>query len=120
MYPKGFSQLIVILYREEESGKRYPGLFVLMFNKKQEGYKYLFKEILEILTLEKRSKLKLLSYTIDFEKVLIYATRDIFGEVRQIGYYYHYCRNIGEEIRDFGLLKSGDLINDTNKLLEDL
>ena len=120
MYPKGFSQLIVILYIDEESGKRYPGLFALINNKKQEGYKYLFKKILDILTLENTSNKKILSYTIDFEKGLINATRYIFGEIRQIGCYYHYCRNIREEIRDLGLLKIEDLMDNTKSLLEDL
>ena len=71
MYLKEFSQLIVILYRDEGSGKHYPGLFALINNKKQEGYKYLFKKILDILTLENTSNIKLLSYTINFEKGLI-------------------------------------------------
>ena len=44
LYPKVFSQLIVILYIDDKSGKRYPGLYALINNKKEEGYKYLFKK----------------------------------------------------------------------------
>ena len=42
IFPPGFIQLIVILYRDDNSGVRYPGLFALINNKKFEGYKYLF------------------------------------------------------------------------------
>ena len=94
LYPKGFSQLIVILYIDDKSGKRYLGLFALIGNKKEEGYKYLFSKIKYILTLENSSPLKLQIYFIDFEKALINATKEIFSKSRQIGCYYHYCRNI--------------------------
>ena len=85
LYPKGFSQLIVILYIDDKSGKRYPGLFALINNKKEEGYKYLFSKIKYILTLENSSPLNLQTDYIDFEKALINATKDIFSKSRQIG-----------------------------------
>ena len=91
LYPEGFSQLIVILYRDENSGKRYPGLFALINNKKEEGYKYLFSKIKYLLTLENEDELNLHTYTIDFEKALINASKEIFSKIRQIGCYYHYC-----------------------------
>ena len=40
LYPSGFNQLIVILYRDDNSGVRYPGLFALINNKKYEGFIY--------------------------------------------------------------------------------
>ena len=76
--PPGFVQLIVILYRDESSGKRYPGLFALINNKKEAGYIYLLEKIKLILTLENSSILELLSYTIDFEKALINITEKIY------------------------------------------
>ena len=58
-----------------------------------------------ILTLENSSNLELLSYTIDFEKALINATEKIFPDIRQIGCFYHYCRNIREKAIEYGILK---------------
>ena len=52
IFPPGFKQFIVILYRDETSGKRYPGLYALINNKKFEGYKLLFEKIKYILTIE--------------------------------------------------------------------
>ena len=46
------------------------------------------------------------SYTIDFEKALINSTKKIFEGKRQIGCYYHYCRNIREKAIDIGLFKN--------------
>ena len=91
LYPKDFSQLIVILYRDEETGKRYPGLFALINNKKQEGYAFLFSRIKFILTIENTEDLAFESYTIDFEKALINASSQSFNNKRKIGCYYHYC-----------------------------
>ena len=42
LFPDGFNQLIVILYRDEISGVRYPCLFALINNQKNESYKFLF------------------------------------------------------------------------------
>ena len=43
--PPNFKQMIVILYRDDISGKRYPGLFCITNNKKKEGYITIFKKI---------------------------------------------------------------------------
>ena len=50
--PPDFKQLLVIMYKDENSGKRYLGLFGLINNKKKEGYKRLFKKIKELITIE--------------------------------------------------------------------
>ena len=106
LYTEGFSQLIVILYRDENSGKRCPGLFALINNKKEEGYKYLFSKIKYLLTLENEDELNLQTYTIDFEKALINASKEIFGKIRQIGCYYHYCRNVRAKAVEYKLFNS--------------
>ena len=44
VYSKDFSQLIVILYKDDKLNIRFPGLFALINNKKYEGYIYMFKK----------------------------------------------------------------------------
>ena len=105
IYPPGFNQLIVILYRDENSGVRYPGLFALINNKKYEGYIYLFEKINFLITVENTIELNLVSYSIDFEKALINATNKVFKNKRQVGCFYHYCRNIRERAVEMGLFK---------------
>ena len=108
LYPKDFKQLIIILYRNDESGIRYPGLFALINNKKYEGYRYLFQNVKNILTIENTENLNIISYSIDFESSLIKATKEIFQNIRQIGCFYHYCRNIRETAIQKKILKSNN------------
>ena len=56
--PPSFKQMLVIMYRDDNSGVRYPGLFGLINNKKQEGYMCLFKSIKDIITLDNYYLLK--------------------------------------------------------------
>ena len=49
--------MFIILYRDDISGKRYPGLFALINNKKKEGYYNIFKKIVSIITEENSKEL---------------------------------------------------------------
>ena len=51
--PIGFKQLLVILYKDNNKNKRFPGAFALINNKKESGYLELFRSIYNIITLEK-------------------------------------------------------------------
>ena len=48
---------MIILYYDNNSKKRYPGLFALINNKFENGYKELFKSILNILTIENSQRI---------------------------------------------------------------
>ena len=48
------------------------------------------------MTIENTEQLNIISYSIDFEAALIKATKEVFQNIRQIGCFYHYCRNIRE------------------------
>ena len=109
MFPDGFNQLIVILYRDEISGVRYPGLFALINNRKYEGYKFLFEKIKFLLTIEYSGNLNFISYSIDFEKSIINSTANVFTNIRQVGCFYHYCRNLREKAIDLGFRIKGKL-----------
>ena len=97
VYPNEFSQLIVILYRDDILEKRFPGLYALINNKKYEGYKFMFEKIKNIISLEGSVELKLESYTLDFEIALQKTFLEIFPKIRCIGCFYHYCRNLREK-----------------------
>ena len=100
VYPEEFSQLIVILFKDDVLGKRFPGHFALINNKKYEGYNLLFNIIKYILTIENSTDLKLESYTLDFEIALQNTMSNLFPNQRCIGCYYHYCRNLREKARN--------------------
>ena len=88
IYPSDFKQMIVILYFDNEKRKRFPGLFALMNNKKEEGYFYLFTRIKNILTIESSKELSLKSYSVDFEIGLINSLKRVFPNVKIIGCFF--------------------------------
>ena len=114
--PPNFKQLIVILYREDFSGKRYPGLYCLINNKKRPGYINIFKKILSLITLEYTKDLHLITYSIDFEKALIDSLKELLPDKRCVGCYYHYCRNLYNKAKQMGILKE-EIFRETEKLL---
>lgn len=116
--PNGFRQLIVILYYDPFSKKRYSGLYSLINNKKELGYITLFNSIKNFITLEFTKPLKLKSITIDFEISLINALRIVFPNVKLVGYFYHYSRAIIKKEKD---LKIFDINNDkANNMIKSL
>ena len=94
LYPRGFKQLIVILYYDNKALKRYPGLFALINNKTENGYIEMFKSIFNILTIEDTRFFKLKSITTDFEPGLINALDKIKPDIRKVGCFYHFIRAI--------------------------
>ena len=52
IFPRGFKQLIVILYKDNNKNIRFPGAFALINDKNEPGYLELFASIYKIITLE--------------------------------------------------------------------
>ena len=104
VYPAGFKQLIIILYYEKKSCKRYPGLFALINNKSQNGYIKLFQSIKNIISIDKTKDLNLKSITTDFELGLINALEEVFPGFRKVGCFYHFVKAIKEKSKK---LKAG-------------
>ena len=104
VFPYGFKQLIVILYYDLKTKKRYPGLFSLINNKTEAGYIELFQSIYNIITIEKTKSLALESYTTDFEDGLMNSLSKIFPKARKIGCFFHYTRALRDKMKKLGLL----------------
>ena len=66
IFPRGFKQLIVILYKDNNKNIRFLGVFALINNNNEAGYLELFTSIYKIITLENTKELILKSYTTDF------------------------------------------------------
>ena len=87
-------------------------------NKTLEGYLELFKKIKSIITIENSKKLELESYSTDFEIALINALGIIFKDVKQIGCYFHYCKNIRKKGIKYKLINKKNTKN--NVLINEL
>ena len=101
--PEGFSQLIIIMYYDNELNKRYPSLYSLINNKSLEGYKYLFAKIINIITIDNTKTLNLFSYSTDFEIALLKALKDLLPKIKGIGCFFHYSKNLYKNIKKFKL-----------------
>ena len=108
VYPSGFKQLIVILYYDKEKVKRFPNLFALINNKTEEGYYFLFKRILDIITIENTKLLELKSMTLYFEIGLINSLTKVFPNVKKIGCFFHYTRALRKKAKELNLLNNSN------------
>ena len=88
VHPKIFSQLIIILYKDDKLNRRFPGLFVFL-NDKNMRIIYICLKIY-ILTIEETIQLSLDSYTLDFEIVLQNAFSQLLPNKRCVGCYKNY------------------------------
>ena len=89
--------MIVILYKELNTKKRYPGCLGLINNKTETGYIEFCKSFHNIITIENSKDIKLRSYTTDFEQALINALNNVDPYSISVGCFYHYTRNIKEK-----------------------
>ena len=66
IFPRGFKQLIIILYKDNNKNIRFLGVFSLINNNNEAGYLELFTSIYKIITLKNTKELILKSFTTDF------------------------------------------------------
>ena len=91
--PKGFNQLLIILFKDLIITEKLPVFYILMINRKEELYKRIFDSILDILTQNYIYDLQFISITSDTENALINAIKEIFVGVQRIGCLYHFKAN---------------------------
>ena len=73
------------------------------------------KKIKDIITLENTKKLSLLTYSVDYEIGLLETCQNLFEKQRGVGCYYHYCKNLYNKAKKFGLMKTE--INEETKIM---
>ena len=96
------------MYYDLEYKKRFLAIYALINNKKYEGYDYLFKKIYNIITLENTRKIKIKSFSTDFESALLNAVKNNLRNIRGVGCYFHYCKLIVSHIKKYKLKKIKD------------
>ena len=119
IYPNEFSQLLIILYYDEEINMRSPGAYILLNNKTENGYYLALSNLKKILTLDNNVNLKLISYTTDYEKALYNALEKLFPDIRRIGCYFHYSYNLRKKLKEYNLYTE-EYIKISEELLKEL
>ena len=78
----------------------------------------MFKKIKSIITIENTKVLKLESYSTDYEISLLTALKKIFKGIKQIGCYFHYCKNIRKNAIKLKIINNKD--SKCNELIKEI
>ena len=70
-HPKEFKQLLIIMYKDIITELKIPGIFILLNDKSQILYDYVFNSVINIITNNREYDLNILSIVTDSEKALI-------------------------------------------------
>ena len=103
--PKGYGQLLIILYKDIIIKEKLPLFFVLMSNRKEELYNRVFSAIIDILTQHYVYDIALTTITTDTEFALINSVKNNFLGVQRIGCWYHLKEDLLQCAHNNGLLK---------------
>ena len=100
------------MYLDVIINKMIPGIFFIINNKTYEGYKIIFSDLLiklKSIMKNQNNKLKIITYTTDYEISLYKAFYDVFfsecENLNNIGCYYHYLSNIEKNLRKYSFSK---------------
>ena len=122
-HPQGYSQLLIIIFKDIISKEYYPGFFILMTNKTEILYDLIFKSVIRIITQQKAYTLNLLTITTDTEIALINAIHNNFPNINRIGCWFHLNQDLLREARIMGLFSrknKGIDINITYEIITQL
>ena len=99
------------MYYDEIIDIMFPGIFITIGNKTEEGYNDVFNYIkyyLDQLFINRGIKYNFESFITDFEKALYNAFNNIFNKeknIKQIGCHFHYLQNIRKYFQKKGIYK---------------
>ena len=105
-HPYEFKQMLVLLYKDIETGEKIPGLFILINYQNERMYNMIFDSINNILTSHKQYYLKLEIIITDNEEALLSVIKKFFPNIRIIICYFHYKKNIIKNLRSYDLYKN--------------
>ena len=87
-HPEGFTQLLILMYKDVISSIKIPGLYILVNSKKEMLYNYTFNGILDLLTANGSVKLMLETIVTDQEKAMINVVRNTFQINKEFHVYF--------------------------------
>ena len=102
-HPVGFSQLLIIIFKDIVTSKYLPCFYILMSNKTEIIYDMIFKSIIRILTQNNIYSLDIKTITTDTEIALINSIKTNFPKTQRIGCQYHLKQDLMREARVLGL-----------------
>ena len=102
-HPSGFSQLLIIIFKDIVTSDYLPGFYILMSNKTEILYDLIFKSIIRILTQNNIYQLQIKTITTDTELALINSVKNNFAKSQRIGCWFHLKQDLLRETKVLGL-----------------
>ena len=96
-HPLGYSQLLIIIFKDIITADYIPGFYILMSNRTEILYNMAFKSVKNILTQNNIYKLELKTVTTDTEIALINAINDTFDNIQRLGCWFHLKQDLIRE-----------------------
>ena len=107
-HPKGYHQLLIIIFKDIVIAQYLPAFYVLMSNKTENLYDLIFKSIIRILTQNNLYDLDIQSIMTDTETALINAINNNFKKVKRIGFWFHLKQDLVYQAKIYGLLNKNN------------
>ena len=117
-HPKGYHQLLIILFKDIVITQYLPAFYVLMSNKTENLYNLIFKSIIRILTQNNLYDLDIQSITTDTETALINAVNNNFKKAKRIGCWFYLKQDLVHQAKLYGLLNKKNKNLNTNDTFE--
>ena len=102
--PSGFCQIIIILYKDIIINEKIPGCYNITNNKKYNIYKAALESFKNIITENNIFDLNINSITVYDEHALNNTVNDVFPIFNKFNCYYHYKKNIIDNLRKQGFM----------------
>ena len=94
------------MYKDFLTGEKIPGLYILMNRINSFFYDIIFESVISIITQNKSLPLNVKFIITDSELALNKSIKNKFKDVKRIGCYYHYKKNLLKNMKEFGLYKN--------------
>ena len=118
-HPPGYTQMLIIMYKDIITELKVPGIYILLNSKKEYIYDLIFQSLLNIIFKNNKDLIKFETIVTDQEIALINIVKKYFPNSQRIACLFHYKQDILRNLKSYGLYKK-DKKEESNNLLNDL
>ena len=118
-YPKGFAQLMIIMYYDQVIDKYIPSIYIVMNSKTESTYDLVLENVYKLINIELKTKKIFKCITTDNELGLINSIHKIFPKSFRISCWFHMKQNLVKRAKIMGLTKE-TYEKDTNKVINSI